>query len=199
MQKTRFGAEFKILRRKNMRSDIVSEAISKYGSCIEKNSFVSFTQALRAAPDSCAERLMKMHPKSKLLTFLLSLVGGVLALDRFYIGERRSAISKLIMNVVSIVLFAIPFVIYGATGTMGIWGFFLYIGAILGSVSAIFYLGDVFTLRKKVKEVNYKLLAGFLHDAATQEKDAIAAKAKEELEAAKAEAIESVAEAPAEA
>lgn len=154
-----------------MRSDIVSEALGKYGKCIEQNSFNSFAQALRAAPDSCAEEFMQKRPKSKFLTFVLSLFCGVAALDRFYLGETRSAVSKLVLNLVSLVLCGIPFIVHAVTGSMGFWGFLLYAGAIAAAVALTFYFGDVFSLRKKAKDINYRILVGFLHDKTNEAKE----------------------------
>ncbi len=174
-----------------MRADIVSEALQKHRGNIENNSVQSFVQALRAAPDSCAEEFMTLRAKNKLLTFVLSLFLGAFALDRFYIGERKSAIAKTVLIFVSAALCIVPFVLYGTTGAMGLSGILLYVGFIAAAVAAVLYLADVFALSKKVKDINYKHLAGFLHDATGEAKLAAAAAAKE---AAKAEAE---AEAPA--
>lgn len=166
-----------------MRADIVSEALQKHRGNIENNSVQSFVQALRAAPDSCAEEFMTLRAKNKLLTFVLSLFLGVFALDRFYIGERKSAIAKTVLTFVSAALCIIPFVIHGTTGAMGVSGILLYVGFMAAAVAAVLYLADVFMLSKKVKDINYKYLAGFLHDATGEAKLAANAAAEEALKA----------------
>ena len=160
-----------------MRADIVSEALQKHRGNIEDNSVQSYVQALRAAPDSCAEEFMTLRAKNKWLTFLMSLFLGAFALDRFYIGERKSAIVKVILVFSSIILCLVPFIIFWATstpatetaeavpGSMGLSGVLLYIGFIDAVVAGAMYVADVFTLSKKVKDINYKYLAGFLHEA----------------------------------
>ena len=185
-----------------MRADIVSEALQKHRGNIEDNSVQSFVQALRAAPDSCADEFMTLRAKNKWLTFLMSLFLGAFALDRFYIGERKSAIVKVILVFSSIVLCLVPFIIFWSTtipatettpeqpGSMGLSGVLLYIGFIDAVVAGAMYLADVFTLSKKVKDLNYRYLAGFLHDATIDAKSyATTAPAKEE-EAAPAPAEE---------
>ena len=165
-----------------MRADIVSEALQKHRGNIEDNSVQSFVQALRAAPDSCAQEFMTLRAKNKWLTLLLSLFLGAFALDRFYIGERKSAITKVILVFSSVVLCLVPFIIFWATttpatettpevpGSMGLSGVLLYVGLIVAVVAAVIYLSDVFTLSKKVKDLNYRYLAGFLHDATNEAK-----------------------------
>ena len=160
-----------------MRADIVSEALQKHRGNIEDNSVQSYVQALRAAPDSCAAEFMTLRAKNKWLTFLMSLFLGAFALDRFYIGERKSAITKVILVFSSIILCLVPFIIFWATsvpatetteavpGSMGLSGVLLYIGFIDAVVAGAMYVADVFTLSKKVKDLNYRYLAGFLHEA----------------------------------
>ena len=155
-----------------MRADIVSQALQKYRGSIERNSWESFIQALRSAPDSCADEFMQMRPKSKLLTTLISLVGGPLGLDRIYLGDIKGGIAKLILNVVSAALCAIPFIVFGATGAMGVFGIFLFVGFIGAIVGGALYLTDLISLRRKAKDVNYKKLAGFLHDKTGEAKAA---------------------------
>jgi len=147
-----------------MRADIVSQALQKYRGSIERNSWESFIQALRSAPDSCADEFMQMRPKSKLLTTVISLFGGLFGLDRVYLGDTKGGLAKLILNAASAMLCAIPFIVFAATGAMGVSGILMYIGAIGAVVGAALYLTDLVSLRKKAKDVNYKHLAGFLHD-----------------------------------
>ena len=162
-----------------MRADIVSEALQKHRGNIENNSVQSFVQALRAAPDSCAEEFMTLRAKNKLLTFVLSLFLGVFALDRFYIGDRKFGIAKVVLIFSSAALCLIPFIFFWTTGAMGLSGILLYIGFMAAVVAAVIYLADVFALSKKVKDINYKYLAGFLHDKTGEAKLAAAAAAKE--------------------
>ena len=161
-----------------MRADIVSEALQKHRGNIENNSMQSFVQALRAAPDSCAEEFMTLRAKSKLITFFFSLVLGFFAIDRFYIGERKSAIVKMSVILSGAALCLIPFIVFWTTDSMGLSGILLYAGFITAIVGAALYLADVFTLSKKVKDVNYRHLAGFLHDATGEAKVAAEEAAK---------------------
>ena len=161
-----------------MRADIVSEALQKHRGNIENNSVQSFVQALRAAPDSCAEQFMTLRAKSKLITFFFSLVLGFFAIDRFYIGERKSAIVNVSVILSGAVLCLIPFIFFWTTGSMGLSGFLLYVGFITAIVGAALYLADVFALSKKVKDINYRYLAGFLHDATGEAKVAAEEAAK---------------------
>ena len=147
-----------------MRADIVSQALQKYRGSIERNSWESFIQALRSAPDSCADEFMKMRPKSKVLTTFISLFGGLLGLDRIYLGDIKGGIAKLILNAISATLCIIPFIVFAAAGAMGVSGVLLFIGFIGAIIGGALYLTDLFSLRKKAKDVNYKHLAGFLHD-----------------------------------
>lgn len=161
-----------------MRADIVSEALQKHRGNIENNSMQSFVQALRAAPDSCAEEFMALRAKSKLITFFFSLVLGFFAIDRFYIGERKSAIAKVSVILSGALLCLIPFIFFWTTGNMGLSGILLFVGFIIAVVGIALYFTDVFALSKKVKDINYRYLAGFLHDATGEAKVAAEEAAK---------------------
>lgn len=124
----------------------VTIALEKYSKYIEASNQVSLKTALGSAGNHCTEEFMTLPVKSPVATILLSIFLGGLGIDRFYIGDKKMGMSKLIARI------AVSFV----SGFLGI------LGGILSFAVSIWMLADIYYSFKKCKELNFSLLYSFL-------------------------------------
>lgn len=123
----------------------VTVALEKYTKCIDSVNQASLKTLLASASNSCTDELMYLPVKKPVTTVLLSIFLGGLGVDRFYLGDNKMGIAKLIARIVTTIL----------ANTISL-------GAILNFAVSVWLFADIFITYKLCKSNNYALLSTFL-------------------------------------
>ena len=136
-----------------MRTKNIKQIISKYKWRIPRKSVNSLISDLSNAPDDCFDGLMQLKTKSRLKCVLLSF----LLLDRFYIGDFRTGILKIVL-IASVILIklAIPLTDFPTMQIVDI------IVNITGFFTGIWVIVDTWCTLSTLKIINLTKISLFL-------------------------------------
>ncbi len=124
----------------------VTVALEKYTRCIDSSDQAVLKSMLASADNSCTDELMYLPMKSPVATILLSLFLGGLGVDRFYVGDNKMGIAKLIARIASVTfLSGIP-----------------VLGTIASLAVSVWLIADIFITYKMAKKKNLATLTEFL-------------------------------------
>lgn len=109
-----------------MTQENIDKVIQTYKYSITKHSVDTLKRDMENAPDECADNLSQVKIKKISIVLLLSIFLGFIGLDRFYVDDRRLAISKIIFTVLTVAIRFIPsdiavIIANILTGFMCIW------------------------------------------------------------------------------
>lgn len=124
----------------------ITIALEKYGKQIPKDCIHYFKNVyLKEASDDCLDEFILLPIKGKTKTLLFSIFLGGFGADRFYLGDKKTGIAKLIFGLISLILSGVPI-----------------LGLILSLASSIWCIADIFITYKNAKEINFDTLTTFL-------------------------------------
>ena len=131
-----------------MTSEKVQIAWKKYVRMIPLEKHHDLYHALNEADDQYFEVLMLLPVKKPVIALLFSIFLGHLGVDRFYVGPIGLGIGKLALTIAGVML---P-------------GFLQFpeLRYILGLASIVWWIIDIFLIRKMVKQHNFEVLWMFL-------------------------------------
>lgn len=108
---------------------------------VSNAALIEFKANLMHLGDDAFAPLMEIKLKSKAATILLSIFLGGLSMGRFYLGDTKYAVGKLLTAIAAAFCSEIPF-----------------LGPILSLGIAIWSIVDIFLCVRRVKEVNNDIL-----------------------------------------
>lgn len=124
----------------------VTVALEKYSKYVHPSNHAALTVAAQNASNSCTLEFMTLPVKSPVITVLLSIFLGGLGLDRFYIGDKKLGIAKILARIISIQLASVA-----------------VIGSLLSLAVSVWLIADIFITFKMCREMNFNMLYSYLN------------------------------------
>lgn len=106
---------------------------------------VELKPKLEAASENCMDALMGIKMKSKIVAILLAMFLGGIGAGRFYIGDKKIGIIRIIVTIATSLASYVP-----------------VLGMIVAIVSFGWIIVDIFLVAKRVKQVNFEIVCNFL-------------------------------------
>ena len=128
-----------------MTENQVSVAMERFGKLIPSKEKEAFKQELIIANEGCMDGLMNVHMKSKWVAFVLAFFLGGIGAGRFYLGDTKIAILRIVATVLTAALSFVPILSW-----------------IVAAVSVIWVIAEWFLCFIKAKEINYESLNYYL-------------------------------------
>lgn len=100
---------------------------------------------LEAAKEDCMDELMSIRLKSKIVAILLSVFLGGFGAGRFYIGDSKIGVLRLLASVAT-----------------GLASFVPVLGVIVAIASLVWGIAEIFLVAGRVKYVNFDTVSRFL-------------------------------------
>ncbi len=112
-------------------------AMERYGKQIPSkgDASIALKQKMSVADEGCMDGLMNVHMKNKWVAFLLAFFLGGVGAGRFYLGDTKIAIFRIVASVLTGALSFIPI-----------------LGIIVAVASMIWLIAELFFWFKKAKE-----------------------------------------------
>lgn len=134
-----------------METNKVKFLCEKYMKEVLPISRKDFLNHLRAAPDEAFESLVNVRLKSQTTALLLSIFLGGLAAGKFYVGETKAAIIKIVVT----------WLLSAVTGALSI--FWLPLG-LLGSIpNLVWWIADIVRAKSLAVAANTETLFSILY------------------------------------
>lgn len=130
-------------------TDAAKQAVlARFQKALSPSGMTTFTKYIETLTADQYQRLMQMPIKKKVTTILLAIFLGGIGIDRFYVGDVKLGVLKIVGSVVASLLILVPILGTIASIANGIWKFV-----------------DIFISHKKIYDKNYENAMGILGKA----------------------------------
>ena len=130
-------------------TDAAKQAVlARFQKALSPSGMTTFTKYIETLTADQYQRLMQMPVKKKVTTILLAIFLGGIGIDRFYVGDVKLGVLKIVGSVVASLLILVPILGTIASIANGIWKFV-----------------DIFISHKKIYDKNYENAMGILRKA----------------------------------
>lgn len=115
--------------------------LAKYVSALHSDDLSKFEQAIKELPPQKYNQLMQQPIKKKTVAILFSIFLGGIGIDRFYVGDAKLGVLKIVGTVVAVLCNYIQIPV---------------LGIIVNLANGIWKIADIFLSYKKCKDKNYE-------------------------------------------
>lgn len=130
-------------------TDAAKQAVlTRFQKALSPSGMTTFTKYIETLTADQYQRLMQMPIKKKVTTILLAIFLGGIGIDRFYVGDVKLGVLKIVGSIVASLLILVPILGTIASIANGIWKFV-----------------DIFISHKKIYDKNYENAMGILGKA----------------------------------
>ena len=121
-------------------TDAAKQAIlAKFQNALSPSGMTSFAKYIETLTADQYQRLMQMPVKKKVVTILFAIFLGGIGIDRFYVGDVKLGVFKIVGSVAASLMILIPI-----------------LGTIASIANAIWKFADIFISYKKIYDKNYE-------------------------------------------
>ena len=121
-------------------TDAAKQAIlAKFQNALSPSGMTSFAKYIETLTADQYQRLMQMPVKKKVVTILLAIFLGGIGIDRFYVGDVKLGVFKIVGSVAASLMILIPI-----------------LGTIASIANVIWKFADIFISYKKIYDKNYE-------------------------------------------
>ncbi len=113
--------------------------LAKFQNALSPSGMTSFAKYIETLTADQYQRLMQMPIKKKVTTILLAIFLGGIGIDRFYVGDVKLGVFKIVGSVAASLMILIPI-----------------LGTIASIANAIWKFADIFISYKKIYDKNYE-------------------------------------------
>ncbi len=128
-----------------MTSNQITVALEKYGKHIPALYVDTIKGYMQAADDGCMDGLMCLRIKNKWVAFLFSFFLGGIGAGRFYLGDKKIGVIRIVVTV-----------------AVSLTSFIPILGIIVSLASVVWIIAEWFIGFKKAKTINYEILSSYL-------------------------------------
>lgn len=121
-------------------TDAAKQAIlAKFQNALSPSGMTSFAKYIETLTADQYQRLMQMPVKKKVVTILFAIFLGGIGIDRFYVGDVKLGVFKIVGSVAASLMILIPI-----------------LGTIASIANVIWKFADIFISYKKIYDKNYE-------------------------------------------